>query len=250
MTNKIRINRYLAGAGLGSRRKCERFILNGSVKVNGNTVNRLSLKVDPEKDIVIFDGKEIKYNSEKTLLVLNKPAGVLSSVSDDRGRKTVIDIAREKGYSKRLYPVGRLDIDTTGVILLTDDGDLAYRLTHPKHEIPKIYQARVKGKIDRNALRKVSGGVDIGGYITDPCKVEEKRISSEFSDIEVTIKEGKNRQIKKMFDAVGYKVIRLNRKSMGGLEFGNLKIGEIRALSKSEENFLREKTGVTTKENK
>ncbi|MDZ7859955.1 MAG: pseudouridine synthase [Candidatus Krumholzibacteriota bacterium] len=250
MTNKIRINRYLAGAGLGSRRKCEKFILNGSVKVNGNPVNRLSLKVEPEKDIVVFDGKEIKYKQEKTLLVLNKPAGVLSSASDNRGRKTVIDIAREEGYSERLYPVGRLDIDTTGVILLTDDGDLAYRLTHPKHEIPKIYQVRVKGKIGRNDLRNVSGGIDIGGYITAPCKVETKRISSKFSDIEVTIREGKNRQIKRMFDAIGHKVISLNRKSIGGLEFDNLKIGEIRTLSESEENLLREKTGVTIKENK
>jgi 23S rRNA pseudouridine2605 synthase len=249
MNTKIRINRYLAGAGLGSRRKCERLVLGGSVRVNDIQVTSLSARVDPDEDVVTIDGKWVEYRNDKTLLVLNKPEGVLSSTRDVRGRKTVIDIANEAGFSGRLYPVGRLDIDTTGVILLTDDGELAYRLTHPKYEIPKIYQARVNGTIAKNEEKKLAGGVDIGDYITSPCFVKIVKVTSKYTNVELTIREGKKRQIKRMFSAIGHRVIKLNRKSLGGLQFSDLKIGEIRPLSKKEENFLREKTELILRGN-
>ena len=240
----IRINRYLAGSGLGSRRKCEKYVLEGKVRVNGEMVTDLAFKVNPREDRVTLCGEAVEYIREHTVLVMNKPPGVVCSVSDDLGRNTVIDMAAEQGYSQRLYPVGRLDIDTSGILLLTNDGTLTNRLIHPRYHVEKRYNVRVEGKVTEETAAELAAGVDIGGYVTSPCTVRIIRTADNYSDVEIRIKEGKKRQIKRMFLSRGHAVIKLHRSSIAGLEFKDLKKGQIRPLGKEEEELLRKKVGL------
>jgi 23S rRNA pseudouridine2605 synthase len=244
MSRIWRINRYLAAAGLGSRRACEDLIRRGLVEVNGAPVANLSMKIDPDMDRVTVDGREIKRPEKSMLLVLNKPTGVISTASDTHGRKTVIDIAREHGYTERLFPVGRLDRDTSGIILITNDGDLSYRLTHPKYKIEKVYEVKVSGRVSEGTAEKISKGIDTGDYITKPCRVtilERDRVSS---NLEIRLKEGRKRQIRRMLAICGHEVILLHRTALGDLDFDDLENGEIRTLSEEEENRLRELSGL------
>lgn len=244
MSRIWRINRYLAAAGLGSRRACEDLIRRGLVEVNGAPVANLSMKIDPDMDRVAVDGREIKRPEKSMLLVLNKPTGVISTASDTHGRKTVIDIAREHGYTERLFPVGRLDRDTSGIILITNDGDLSYRLTHPKYKIEKVYEVKVSGRVSEGTAEKISKGIDTGDYITKPCRVtilERDRVSS---NLEIRLKEGRKRQIRRMLAICGHEVILLHRTALGDLDFDDLENGEIRTLSEEEENRLRELSGL------
>ena len=240
----IRINRYLAGSGLGSRRKCEKYVLEGKVRVNGEMVTDLAFKVNSREDRVTLCGEAVEYIREYTVLVMNKPPGVVCSVSDDLGRNTVIDMAREQGYSQRLYPVGRLDIDTSGILLLTNDGTLTNRLIHPRYHVEKTYNVRLDGKVTDETAAELAAGVDIGGYVTSPCTVRIIRAADKYSDVEIRIKEGKKRQIKRMFLSRGHSVIKLHRSSIAGLEFKDLKKGQIRPLGKEEEELLRKKVGL------
>ncbi|MFO7915909.1 MAG: pseudouridine synthase [Candidatus Krumholzibacteriales bacterium] len=240
----IRINRYLSGSGLGSRRKCEKYVLDGKVRVNDEMVTDLAFKVNPLEDRVTVSGKPVAYIRNRTVLVMNKPPGVICSVSDNLGRKTVIDIARENGYSQRLYPVGRLDIDTTGILLLTNDGTLTNRLIHPRYHVDKTYTARVDGKVTEETAAELAAGVDIGGYVTSPCSVRVIRAGEKHSDVEIRIKEGKKRQIKRMFLSRGHSVIKLHRSSVAGLKFNDLEKGQIRPLKNEEEKHLRKKVGL------
>lgn len=244
MSPRMRINRFLASAGIGSRRKCEDLIREGRVQINGETVSELARFIDTDSDIVTLDGKRVDEVAGRMILVINKPFGVLSTVSDDRGRKTVIALAREAGVEERLFPVGRLDMDTTGILLLTNDGDLAYRLTHPRFKIEKRYIVTVEGHIEDRTIKAVGSGIDLGDYVTMPCRVEVTGRSGSTSTIEIRLKEGKKRQIKRMFAEAGHRVLELKRVALGDLEFSDLNEGDIRQLTEEEELRLREQTGL------
>ena len=244
MSPKMRINRFLASAGIGSRRNCENLIREGRVQVNGEVISELASFIDTDSDLVSIDGKTIKHASGKMLLVINKPFGVLSTVQDDRGRRTVIDLVREMGYRERLFPVGRLDMNTTGLLLLTNDGDLAYRLTHPRYKIEKRYVVTVEGLIEDRTVEAIGTGVDLGDYITMPCTVKVIERSENTSKLEIILKEGKKRQIRRMFSESGHRVLELRRVALGDLEFNDLEPGDIRHLTEEEEFRLREMTGL------
>ena len=236
---KMRLQKYLALCGVASRRSAEVLITDGRVKVNGQVVTELGTKVT-KKDKVTFDGKEITYENEKIYIAVNKPTGYLSSVSDDRGRKTVVDLVKDE-FSERLYPVGRLDYDTEGLIFLTNDGDFTYAVTHPKHNINKTYEAIIRGKLTEDEIFTLCKGVNIDGFITSPALLDIVSEEKDKSTVHITIHEGKNRQVRKMFDAVGHRVLKLKRISVGKVKLGNLKVGKWRELTEKEINSLRGK---------
>ena len=244
MGDKIRINRFLAAAGLGSRRKCEELIRKGLVFVNGESVDKLAVLIDPESDSITVDGVPVRYEGKSFVLVLNKPPGVLSTVTDSFRRKTVIDLAREQGFTDRLFPVGRLDLDTTGIILLTNDGYLAYRLTHPRYKIEKTYDVVVEGRISARAVSRIAGGIGEGDFVTRPCEVAILKKYDDRTLLRVVLREGRKRQIKRMFALCGHKVIELRRIALGDLRFEDLETGAVRPLTKNEERRLRELTGL------
>ena len=241
-----RLQKVIAQAGICSRRKAEELITKGLVSVNGKIVTELGTKVS-EKDKIIVDGKPL-YNKEKLIyIVLNKPRNTIASVSDDRGRKTVIDCI--ENIKQRIYPVGRLDFDTTGVLLLTNDGDLSNKLTHPSHEIDKIYIATIKGEITKEDLALLEEGVLIEGRKTAPCKAVLNKYNKEKnkSVVELTIHEGRNHQVKKMFEAINKEVIKLHRDSFAGISSKGLYEGQYRRLTPKEVSELKE---LTTKKAK
>lgn len=230
----IRLQKFLAERGVASRRKCEELILEGRVKVNGNVVTELGTKVNPLEDKVYLDDKLVKNkSSEYVYILLNKPIGYVTTVKDQFNRDTVMDLIPLK---RRLVPVGRLDMYTSGALILTDDGDFVYKVTHPKHEIEKTYTVTLIGIVNNEDVSKLKKGVDIGDCITKPAKVkilktdEEKNISR----LEITIHEGKNREVRRMCEAIGKKVLALHRSKIGNLGVKDLKIGNWRYLSKEE----------------
>lgn len=237
--NMERLQKILAGAGVASRRKCEELILSGKVQVNGETVTTLGTKADPAVDTITVDGKTVGVE-KKLYLVFNKPKGVITSASDPQGRKIVTDYL--KGINERVYPVGRLDYDTEGLLLLTNDGEFAHLLTHPKHHVPKTYLATVKGVPHGTALDKLKQGIMLEDGMTAPAEVEYHDLDSDgkSSTITITIHEGRNRQVRRMFDAISHPVIKLKRISFGELFLGNLKRGLYRHLTKDEiESFYK-----------
>ncbi|MGT2948434.1 pseudouridine synthase [Streptococcus devriesei] len=232
----MRINKYIAHAGVASRRKAEELIKQGLVTLNGQTVTELATTVK-SGDVVEIDGQPI-YNEEKVYYLLNKPRGVISSVSDDKGRKTVIDLLPQ--VKERIYPVGRLDWDTSGLLILTNDGDFTDKMIHPRNEIDKVYVARVEGIADKNNLRPLTRGVRIDGKVTKPARyhiIKTDRQKNR-SVVELTIHEGRNHQVKKMFEAVGLKVDKLSRTRFGTLDLSGLHPGESRRLNKKEVSQL------------
>lgn len=237
----MRINKYIAASGVCSRRKADELIETGKVKINGQILREAGYQVK-DGDVVIVSGEVVKPVKDFTYVLLNKPKGVITSVKDDRGRLTVLDLLAENpdiiDRAPRLFPVGRLDFDTSGILLLTDDGDLTYRLTHPKHEFPKTYHALVQGVISRERELKLIRGVDIGGFVTSKARVRTLKVKSNTSLVEITIHEGKNRQVRKMFDAVGNPVIELKRVACGEIQLGHLKEGACRKLTKKEIEYL------------
>lgn len=235
---KIRLQKFLASSGIASRRKCEELILEGRVEVNGLTVYELGTKVDPEKDEVKYKGRIVKQDEEKVYILLNKPIGFVTTAKEQFGRDKVLDLVK---INKRIVPVGRLDMYTSGALILTNDGDLVNRLTHPKNEIDKTYNATVAGVITKDEIESLQNGVEIDeGYITKPAKVKILKIDEEknISRIQITIHEGKNRQVRKMCEAVGKKIIALHRSKIGSLDVKDLKIGEWRYLTEKEINKL------------
>ena len=240
MEEQIRLQKFLADNGIASRRKCEELILQGRVRVNGEQINTLGTKINPNKDIVEYNGKEIKnYRKEYTYILLNKPIDYVTTVKDQFDRKTVLDLVK---INKRLVPVGRLDMYTSGAIILTDDGDFVYKVTHPKHEIEKTYNATVVGLVTEDDVKKLENGVDIGDFITNKARVkilktdEEKNISR----LQITIHEGKNRQVRRMCESIGKKVLSLHRSKIGNISVKDLKLGTWRYLRKSEiDNLLK-----------
>lgn len=205
----------------------------GKVEVNGETVTTLGTKADPEQDIITVAGKPIR-GENKIYIMLNKPKGVITSASDPKGRKIVTDYV--KGIKERIYPVGRLDYDTEGLLLLTNDGEFANMLTHPKHHVPKTYLATVEGIPHGSELDKLRAGIQLEDGMTSPAEVEYKDIDTEKNEavITITIHEGRNRQVRRMFEAISHKVIRLKRISFGDLLLQNLKRGLYRHLTKAE----------------
>ena len=238
---EIRLQKYMAEYGIASRRKCEEYIMSGLVKVNGKIVTELGVKVNPKKDIVEYNGKKLENSkeNEKVYILLNKPIGYVTTAKDQFNRQTVLDLI--KGVNERIVPVGRLDMYTSGALILTNDGDFVYKVTHPKYEIEKTYVATVSGIIKNEAVQKLTKGVEIEDYITKPAKVKILKIDYDknISRVEIVIHEGKNREVRKMCETVGYKVIALHRSKIGKLDVKDLKIGEWRYLGEKEiENLL------------
>jgi len=244
MKRLLRINRYLAAAGFGSRRACDELIRSGEVRINGEKVASLSVLVDPERDRVTVNGVEVGGIEPPVLLVLNKPTGVMSTAVDTHGRRTVVDIAREAGCAERLFPVGRLDLDTSGIIIITNDGDLAYRLTHPRYKVEKTYEVVVQGVVEEGTVGTLAGGVDIDGFTTQPCTISVLRRLRNSTKLEVRLKEGRKRQIRRMFRLFGHDVVELRRIAIGDLAFDDLDTGDIRPLTVEEDKRLRELSGL------
>ena len=238
---EIRLQKYLAECGIASRRKCEEYILQGKVKVNGVVVTELGTKINPEKDKVEFDDKEVRATKkEYTYILLNKPIGVVTTAEDQFERETVLDLVKVK---TRVVPVGRLDMYTSGALILTDDGDFIYKVTHPKHEINKTYTVTLIGTVTDEDIEKLRAGVEIeGGYLTKPAKARIMKLDEQknISRVEITIHEGKNRQVRKMCEAIGKKVVALHRAKIGNLGVKDLKLGTWRYMTKKEvEQILR-----------
>ena len=234
-----RLQKYLANQGIASRRKAEEYILQGKVKVNGKVVLELGTKINPEKDIVEFEGKEVKKDIKKVYVLLNKPIDYVTTVKDQFSRNTVVDLVKNAGDN--LLPVGRLDMYTSGALILTNDGDFIYHVTHPKHEVEKTYTVTLRGKVTNEEVESLRQGVTIDEqYLTKPAKVKILKIDEEknISRLEITIHEGKNRQVRKMCEAVGKKVVALHRSKIGDITVKDLKIGTWRYLTKEEVNAL------------
>lgn len=241
---KIQLNKYIALCGISSRRKANLYILDRRVKLNGIVVNKLGQKVDIDKDEIYLDDKLLEIPSFVYVL-LNKPAGVITSAVDKRGRKTVMDIVDSR---VRVFPVGRLDMDTEGVLLLTNDGDLGYRLAHPKFEIDKIYFVRVRGKVTDKTIAFLKNGVEIDPdvVVCGDAKIL-KYTKDGNTEIEIKIHQGKKRQIKRMMKKSGHPVIYLNRKVFAGLTAEGVKTGAWRYLTSEEVDFLYSMVGLKRK---
>ena len=228
-----RLQKYLANSGVASRRKCEELILQGKVEVNGKVVTELGTKINPEEDIVKFNGKEVKQVEKMVYILLNKPIGYVTTADDQFGRETVLDLVKVK---ERIVPVGRLDMYTSGALILTNDGDFVYKVTHPKHEIEKTYTVTVKGIVQNSEVEQLRKGVKIDDYTTKPAKVKILKTDTEknFSRLEITIHEGKNRQVRRMCEAVNRKVLALHRSKIGSIGVKDIELGRWRFLKESE----------------
>ena len=237
---KIRLQKFIADAGLMSRRAAEDEIERGNVSVNGH-VATIGMKINPTSDIVTYKGKKIKYERrEHTYLMLNKPRGYLSSTTDDRGRKCVTDLL--DGVSARVYPVGRLDMISEGMILLTDDGELKNRLTHPSHQIGKVYRVKVGGSVSEEQMDILTSPLVIDGYKIKPVEVSISGEDESGTVLKMTLFEGRNRQIRKMCEEAGLTVKRLSRVSIGNLKLDGLPVGKWRYLEDSEVEYLYKAT--------
>ena len=234
---EIRLQKYMADCGVASRRKCEELIEKGLVQINGKVVTKLGTKVNPDSDLVLYKNKPLKLENKKIYILLNKPIGYVTTVKDQFSRDTVLDLIDIK---ERLVPVGRLDMYTSGALLLSNDGDFVYHVTHPKHEIEKTYNVTLKGKVTSSEINMLQNGVEIDDngkqYLTKPAKVRILKIDNEknISRIEIKIHEGKNRQVRKMCKALSKKVLALHRSQIGNISVSNLKLGKWRYLSLNE----------------
>ncbi len=238
----IRLQKALADAGVASRRAGEKLIASGRVKVNGLVVTSLGSKVDPRTDTIEVDGKAIEKAERKRYIMLNKPAGYVTTVSDPRGRKTVLDLLA--GVEERVYPVGRLDYDTEGLLLLTNDGPLTFALTHPSRGVEKRYLALVEGIPGDEALTRLKAGVILADGPTAPARVRLLRAKEGQALLEIAIHEGRTRQIRRMCEAIGHPVLHLSRTHFGGLSLGKLPAGRSRGLSEKEVDLLRKNAGL------
>ena len=241
-----RLQKILSAAGIASRRLSEELILQGRVSVNGETVRELGTKADPATDEIKVDGRRVKTAQRKRYVLLNKPRGYITSRSDPQGRPTVMDLL--KAVKEYVYPVGRLDYDTEGLLLLTNDGELATRLTHPRHEVDKVYEARVRGVPDAHTLDRLARGVTIEGRRTSPAKLRASepivKESGEQTIVEITIHEGRQRQVREMFDSVGHPVVRLKRVRIGPVNDPDIPPGHWRDLTPQEIAKLQRAAGL------
>ncbi len=232
----MRINKFLAQAGLGSRRKVEEYVLNGQIKVNGKVTKDLSTDVK-ETDSVHFNSKPIRVNANYVYYKLHKPKGYVTTVSDDKERKTVMDLLR--GVHVRVYPVGRLDYDTEGLLLFTNDGEITNLLTKPSSEVEKTYIVHIEGDLTKDEVQQLATGVDIGVYVTKPCRVLVTGAEKGITKVKITISEGKNRQIRKMFESIDKNIVLLRRTQIGEIMLGGLSRGEYAQLNGKEIKYLK-----------
>ena len=232
----MRINKYIAQAGIASRRKADELITNGNVKVNGAVMKELGYDVKDGEDVQV-NGTQVKNNRKLVYVLVNKPLGMITSAKDEKDRATVMELVQD--IDERLFPVGRLDYNTTGALIMTNDGKLTYRITHPKHELEKTYRVLVKGVVSEEKVRRLRSGVDIGGYITKKAKVQIIKGGQKSTLVEVSIHEGKNRQVRKMFAAVGNPVQELERVAIGKIRLGHLRPGHYRKLTREEVEYLK-----------
>ena len=235
----MRINKYIASCGIASRRKAEELILENRVKVNGKIINELSFQINEGKDKVEVDGKLIGLEEKLVYIMLNKPEGYVTTVKDQFDRKSVIDLVKDIGA--RVYPIGRLDYETSGLLLLTNDGDLTYKLTHPKHEVDKTYIATVKGIPTQSEITNFEKGLYIEDYKTAPAKIKivKKNDEKNYAVCEIKIHEGRNRQVRKMCKAINHPVMNLRRKAMGKIVLKDVEGGKYRYLTNDEINYLK-----------
>lgn len=248
MAELMRLQKFLSRAGISSRRKAEELMSEGRVIVNGKRATELGTKIDPDKDRVEVDGSLIRLPSSFVYLLMNKPRGYITTLDDPEDRPIVTDLLPEK--MPRVWPVGRLDWDSEGLLLLTDDGDLTHALTHPSHHVKKGYAVKVQGRIpeDHPALATIKGGIELDGAITLPAQVAVRGHTDKHTWIEFVIEEGKHRQIRRMCEAVGWKVLRLRRIALGPLTLEGVKPGEYRSLTSAEVHALYEAAGIDQSE--
>ena len=232
----MRINKYISQAGVCSRRKADELVENGNVKVNGAVMKEPGFDVK-EGDRVEVNGRLIEGAEKPVYYLLNKPVGFITTASDEQGRPTIMDLIGD--IDKRVFPVGRLDYNTSGALILTNDGEISYHISHPKHEVYKTYHALVAGPVSKEKLWKLRNGVDIGGYVTKPARVTPIKESKNSTVLEISICEGKNRQVRKMCKAIGNPVQELERVSIGEINLGHLKAGAFRKLNPTEINYLK-----------
>lgn len=233
MEEVVRLQKYMAECGVASRRKCEEFILNGKVKVNGSVVNELGTKVNTLRDIVEYNGRKLEFKEDFVYILLNKPIGYVTTAKDQFNRDSVLDLVKT---NKRLVPVGRLDMYTSGALILTNDGEFVYKVTHPKHEIEKTYTVTIKGIVTDDEVVKLRNGVQIEDYTTKPARVKILKTDEEKnqSRLEITIHEGKNRQVRKMCEAINHSVLALHRSKIAGIGVKDIELGKWRYLTKKE----------------
>lgn len=232
---QMRLQRYLAQCGIASRRACEKLIEEGRVQVNGTVVSVLGSKVGPQDEVKV-DGNVVKQETKKVYIMLNKPEGYVTTVSDERGRSTVMELIGD--VHQRVYPVGRLDCNTEGLLLMSNDGDFTMKVTHPSHKMDKVYQAVVSGVPSHFDIEKLERGVYIDGKKTSRAKAQIISAEGGRALVELTIHEGRNRQVRKMFDAIGYPVVALRRVAIGNIVLGNLPLGKWRHLNPNEVKYL------------
>ncbi len=235
--NTMRLNRYLAMAGIASRRACDDLIRQGLVTVNGRTVRLLSTEIDPDKDKIVFDGKTVTVERKQIYILLHKPLNYVTTADDEKGRDSVLDLIN---IAERVFPVGRLDYDTTGLLLITNDGELAHRLMHPSYGVEKTYLAELNNKISEEQVNRLRKGIQLSDGKTAPCKAF--KIGKEL--VEITIHEGKNKQVKRMFRKLGFKVRSLHRIHYGPVSLGKLKYGQWRFLKPYEIESLKKTAGL------
>ena len=229
-----RLQKFIANQGICSRRKAEEYITSGRIKVNGNVIMELGTKIDPNKDIIEVDGKKIfNISGKKVYILLNKPIGYVTTTRDQFNRNTVLDLVNVK---EKVLPVGRLDMYTSGAIILSNDGDFIYKITHPKYEVEKTYNVTLKGQVTDEEIEQLRNGVQIENYVTGKAKVKILRIDKEkdLSRVEIIIHEGKNREVRKMCEAIGRKVLALHRTKIGNISVKDLRLGTWRYLKPNE----------------
>lgn len=241
----IRLQKVLAEAGVASRREAERMITGGRVKVNGTVVTELGKKADPERDKIEVDGKPLSRPEKKVYYILNKPTGYVTTIKDPEGRPTVADLIGD--IRERVYPVGRLDYDTSGILLITNDGELANALAHPAGEVEKCYNVKVKGVPGKDVIERLAKGVMLEDGKTAPARVKILKTHKNNTWLEVIIHEGRKRQVRRMCEAVGHRVLKLKRVRFGPLALGDIGPGKIRELDSRELKRLKELTSGVTK---
>lgn len=232
----MRINKFLAEKGIASRRHADEMISAGRVLING-IVATLGASVEEDDEVTVDNVPVLKTEKKEEFYIMNKPKGVICTVSDDRGRKTVMDLLPES--VGRVFPVGRLDYETEGLLILTNDGDTAYRLTHPTNDVPKTYLARIEGTMTEKDLNRIRSGVELDGIMTKKCKAHIVETNKAYTKVHVTITEGRNRQVRRMFEAIGRNVAFLKRVSIGKLKLSGLDRGAVRALTEEEILYLK-----------
>lgn len=231
----MRLQKYMALAGVDSRRKCEALITAGKVKVNGRVANKLGTQVNEQTDIIHLDNRVIRLKQQKEYYIMNKPRGYISAAKDDRGRKTVLDLMPRHG---RLYPVGRLDRNTSGLLIITDDGELTNLLTHPREHIPKTYVVKVTPVPDKATLARLRSGGTFGDLTTQPCQIQTRTIEGDFATYEIVLHEGQNRQIRRMFEFFQHRIVTLRRTKFGELKLKGLPVGKYRKLDQQEMDYI------------